>query len=71
MTVEEALRAYTVAGAYACRWDDSAGSLTPGKRADLVVLGDDPRRVATSRIGGIEVVGTFVDGHEATEEGKL
>ncbi|MEV0374443.1 amidohydrolase [Streptomyces sp. NPDC050636] len=67
ITVDEALHAYTVAGAYACRWDDSAGSLTPGKRADLVVLGDDPRRVSTSRIGDIEVVATFVDGHESKE----
>lgn len=65
ITVDEALRAYTVAGAYACHWDDSAGSLTPGKRADLVVLGDDPRRVSTSRIGDIEVVATFVDGRRA------
>ncbi|MFJ5831803.1 amidohydrolase [Streptomyces sp. NPDC093089] len=69
VTVDEALRAYTVAGAYACHWDDSAGSLTPGKRADLVVLGDDPHRVAPSRIGDIEVVATFVDGRRA-ETGK-
>ncbi|RST19022.1 amidohydrolase [Streptomyces sp. WAC05374] len=71
ITVEQALHAYTVAGAYACRWDDSAGSLTPGKRADLVVLGDDPRRVDPARIGDIDVVATFVDGREATEGGKL
>ncbi|MFI0240517.1 amidohydrolase [Streptomyces sp. NPDC016845] len=71
VTVEEALRAYTVAGAYACRWEDGAGSLTPGKRADFVVLGDDPRRVPPSRISGIEVVATFVDGTEATKAGKL
>ncbi len=62
--VDEALHAYTVAGAYACHWEDSAGSLTPGKRADLVVLGDDPRRVDVSRIGDIEVVATYVDGRE-------
>ncbi|MER5868366.1 amidohydrolase [Streptomyces sp. NPDC002044] len=62
ITVDEALYAYTVAGAYACHWDGAAGSLAPGKRADLVVLGDDPRRVATSRIGDIEVVATYVDG---------
>lgn len=71
ITVDEALYAYTVAGAYACRWDDTAGSLSPGKRADLVVLGDDPRRVDTSRIGDIEVVATFVDGREATTGKKL
>ncbi|WP_267241937.1 amidohydrolase [Streptomyces sp. PR69] len=71
ITVEEALRAYTVAGAYASRQDGSAGTLTPGKRADLVVLGDDPRRVGPAAIGDIEVVATFVDGREATETGKL
>jgi predicted amidohydrolase YtcJ len=65
ITVDEALRSYTLGGAYACRWDAVAGTLTPGKRADLVVLGDDPRRVSTSRIGDIEVVSTLVDGRES------
>ncbi|WP_413759806.1 amidohydrolase [Streptomyces sp. MMBL 11-3] len=64
ITVLEALHAYTVAGAFACHWQDGAGSLTPGKRADLVVLGDDPTRVDVSRIGDIEVVATFVAGLE-------
>ncbi|ALO06577.1 putative amidohydrolase [Streptomyces venezuelae] len=67
VTVDEALHAYTVAGAYACRWDDTAGSLSPGKRADLVVLGDDPRRVDTARIGDIEIVATYVDGRRAQD----
>ncbi|MFF2382013.1 amidohydrolase [Streptomyces sp. NPDC058108] len=66
ITVDEALRAYTVGGAFACRWEESAGSLSPGKSADLVVLGDDPRSVETSRIGTIEVVATFVDGRETS-----
>ncbi|MEU4086507.1 amidohydrolase [Streptomyces aureus] len=69
-TVEQALRAYTVGGAFACHWEDSLGSLTPGKCADLVVLADDPTAVETSRVGGIDVVATFVDG-QATEESKL
>ncbi|MFE0037701.1 amidohydrolase [Streptomyces sp. NPDC059015] len=64
-TVEEALRAYTVEAARACHWDSDAGSITPGKRADLVVLGDDPRRTETSRIGDIEVVRTFLEGDDA------
>ncbi|MDK1342549.1 amidohydrolase [Streptomyces sp. 378] len=62
VTVDQALHAYTVAGARACHWEDRLGSLTPGKRADLVVLGDDPRRVDPSRIGDIEVARTYVDG---------
>ncbi|WP_395570514.1 amidohydrolase [Streptomyces sp. BK79] len=65
ITVDEALHAYTVAGALACHWEDDLGTLTPGKRADLVVLGDDPRRVDTSRIADIEVVATYVDGRPA------
>lgn len=67
ITVEEALYAYTVAGAHACHWEQGLGSLTPGKYADLVVLGDDPRRVDVSRIGDIEVVATFVDGVETRD----
>ncbi|MEV0238598.1 amidohydrolase [Streptomyces sp. NPDC050674] len=62
VTVDQALHAYTAAGARACHWEDRLGSLTPGKHADLVVLGDDPRRVDTSRIGDIEVVETYVGG---------
>ncbi|MEU8778361.1 amidohydrolase [Streptomyces sp. NPDC048606] len=64
VTVREALHAYTVAGAHACHWEDTLGSLTPGKRADLVVLGDDPLGVDVSCIGDIEVVATYVDGRE-------
>ncbi|MFD0313294.1 amidohydrolase [Streptomyces flavalbus] len=64
VTVEEALRAYTTEAARACHWEAETGSLAPGKRADLVVLGDDPRRVEPSKIGGIEVLRTFLDGDD-------
>ncbi|MER6915111.1 amidohydrolase [Streptomyces sp. NPDC000594] len=64
ITVEEALRAYTADAAYACHWEESAGTIAPGKRADLVVLGDDPRRVAPSRIGEIEVIRTHAAGDD-------
>ncbi|MGP3980073.1 amidohydrolase [Streptomyces sp. KR80] len=69
ITVDDALRSYTTGGAFACHWDDRAGSLVPGKRADLVVLADDPRHVSTSRIGDIDVVATFVDGRECEGSG--
>ncbi|SDN10719.1 hypothetical protein SAMN05444921_11946 [Streptomyces wuyuanensis] len=64
ITVEEALRSYTTEAARACHWDSDAGSITPGKRADLVVLGDDPLRTDASRIGDIEVVRTFLEGDD-------
>lgn len=36
--IRDALKAYTINGAYAARQEDSRGSLEPGKLADLVVL---------------------------------
>lgn len=62
LTVEEALDAYTTGSARATGWQDDKGTLEAGKLADLVVLADDPREVATPRIGGIDVVATFRGG---------
>jgi predicted amidohydrolase YtcJ len=44
LTAEETLRAYTIGSAKALGVDGEAGTLTPGKRADIVVLSKDPRR---------------------------
>ncbi|MDX3662861.1 amidohydrolase [Streptomyces sp. ID05-26A] len=60
ITVEEAIRAYTLGGAYACRKEHALGSLTPGKLADLVVLGEDPR--TSGAIADIPVLATMVGG---------
>jgi predicted amidohydrolase YtcJ len=62
LTVTEALRAYTVDAAYACHREDTLGSITPGKHADLVVLADDPGRVEVGRIADIEVLATLLGG---------
>lgn len=62
ITVEEALRMYTIDAAYAQFEDDIKGSITPGKRADLVILGDDPLAVAADRIRDIPVIGTIAGG---------
>ena len=42
LTIEEAMRAYTMGGAYACFEEHVKGSLEPGKFADLVVWRVDP-----------------------------
>jgi predicted amidohydrolase YtcJ len=62
LTVQQALRAYTIGSAYACHMDDIIGSLSVGKRADLAVVSDDPFRVRPGDIHGIEVLATIVDG---------
>ena len=65
MTREEALKAFTIWGAYAAFQENVKGSIEPGKWADLVVLTDDimtiePPKILTSRvvmtmIAGVEV----------------
>ena len=62
VTVEEALRVGTQNGAYASFEETHKGSITPGKLADLVVLGRDPTRVDPMSILTIPVERTMVGG---------
>jgi predicted amidohydrolase YtcJ len=57
-----ALRAYTLGSARALGLDDDTGSLTVGKRADLVVLGADVERVSVNRLGAVPVLLTLFEG---------
>ena len=41
ITVEEAVRSYTLEGAYATREEDIKGSIEPGKLADITILATD------------------------------
>jgi len=62
MTREEALRSYTINGAYAVFEEDIKGSLTPGKLADITVLSDDIMTIPEDEIPGMEVLYTIVGG---------
>lgn len=57
-----ALRAYTRDAAWIAGEEDIRGSLTPGKLADFVLLGDDPTAVPADRIGAIDVLATYLGG---------
>ncbi|MEO8851767.1 MAG: amidohydrolase family protein, partial [Allobranchiibius sp.] len=57
-----ALRAYTLDTAWIAGEEHLRGSLTPGKLADFVVLGDDVTTIDPSRISATEVVATFLGG---------
>ena len=62
ISVEEALKLYTLQGAYASFEEDLKGSLEAGKLADIVVLGDDPTTVDPFTIKDIPVERTILGG---------
>lgn len=62
MTREEALRGYTVNGAYAAFETGLKGSLAPGKLADITVLARDILTCPEDDIPGTEVLYTIVGG---------
>ena len=69
ITLEEAIRAYTVGSAYAEFQDHLKGSLTPGKLADLVLLDCDIFKTDPAQIDQVKVTMTVVDG-KVVWEGK-
>jgi predicted amidohydrolase YtcJ len=62
ISVEEALRAYTSAGAYAEFAENDKGTLEAGKLADLVVLSQDLFKINPHDIEKTKVVYTIVGG---------
>jgi predicted amidohydrolase YtcJ len=62
MTREEALRSYTINGAYAAFEEGLKGSLTPGKLADITVLSRDILTCPEDDIPGTEVLYTIIGG---------
>ena len=62
MTREQALRSYTIDGAYASFQEGILGSLTPGKLADITVLSKDIMTVPDEEILDAEVLYTIVGG---------
>jgi predicted amidohydrolase YtcJ len=68
LTLEEAVRAFTLGSAYVQHHDDTTGSLTVGKLADLIVLDRDLFDRGTGEIGDARVVGTFIEGEPVFED---
>jgi predicted amidohydrolase YtcJ len=59
----QALRAATLAGAYAAFEERTRGSLTPGKYADMAVLSKDILTIDEQQIPTTEVTHTIIAGH--------
>jgi hypothetical protein len=60
--LHEMLVAYTIAGAYLGRQEHTAGSLAPGKRADVIVLDRDLFAIPVTEINAAKVELTLLDG---------
>jgi predicted amidohydrolase YtcJ len=62
ITIEEAIRMYTINGAWQDHMDTIKGSIEVGKLADLQVLGEDILSIDPHQIGQIPVLMTIVGG---------
>ena len=68
ISVEEALKAYTISPAYASFDENSKGSLEPGKLADIVILNQDITKIAPENIWDVVVEKTIVGGKVSYEK---
>jgi hypothetical protein len=67
ISVEEAVRAYTVGSAFAEFQGNEKGTIAPGKLADFVILSRDIFRVDPKEIEKVKVVMTIMDGRVVYE----
>lgn len=68
ISVEEALKSYTINAAFQYHEENDKGSLTPGKLADFVVLAEDIFKVKKEAIKDIAICATYVGGQCVYEQ---
>jgi predicted amidohydrolase YtcJ len=69
ITLDQALRAQTLAGAHVLHMEDRIGSLKPGKLADLVVLERDLHDVPPGEVSRVRVQLTMMNGKVTHRDG--
>ncbi len=67
ITLEEAVRAYTLDSAYASFEEDIKGSIEPGKLADMIIIDRDILECPVDDIKDTEVLRTFLGGKTVYE----
>ncbi len=70
LTAFEALRGFTLEAAYAGFGEHEVGSLEAGKRADFVVLAEDPLKVPDAALRSLTIQATYVDGKPVFEASR-
>ncbi len=71
LTVEEAVRGYTLGAAYASGEEHIKGSIAPGRLADFVILSKDIFTVNPLEIADTKVLGTVVGGKVVFDQIRL
>jgi predicted amidohydrolase YtcJ len=64
LTTIEALKLYTVNSAFVNFDEDRLGTLSPGKYADIILLGKNPLAIDQEELKDIKVLRTFIGGKE-------
>ncbi|WP_299460065.1 amidohydrolase [uncultured Microscilla sp.] len=62
ISLEEAVKAYTINAAYTMRQENKVGTIEVGKEADLIVLDRDIFSISPNTIGQTQVVQTYLRG---------
>lgn len=65
ISVADAIRAVTIHAAWQMHADNQIGSLEVGKKADFIILEEDPTTVLPERIDHIRIIATFINGQKA------
>ena len=64
ISVDEAIKVWTLDGAYATFEENIKGSIAPGKLADFVILEKDPGKVPPDTIQDIVIEATYLGGQK-------
>jgi len=62
ISLEEAIKCYTLNGAYASFEEDIKGSIEPGKLADVTILSEDLSLISPENVMDAKVEMTIVNG---------
>jgi predicted amidohydrolase YtcJ len=70
ISIQDALKLYTVNGAYTHFAEEHLGTLTPGKYADMVILDENPLVIDPMKLKDIKVKKTFIGGNKVFDAGS-
>jgi len=71
ITVEEAIRVWTIGSAFASFEEDVKGSIEEGKLADFVILSEDPSLIPPKEIRNIKIEKTIIGGRIVFDNGGV